>query len=285
MYFATDATAGQNLSYCAGSPGTWTTASGSGAPGATVVQTNQSNTYTAGTQDLSGAAHTLPSKNGTTALLPTTCTIGEEYFATDATAGQNKYYCTATNYWTQQVAGAGGSGGASPGGVSGSLQKNSGAGGLSGQAMIYTNVYGGGTERQMGINCTPKATISYTALSSAAAVQQIKVASVPAYWFPSAILLNEATTFTSGSGQITALAASIGTTSSPSYYVQPLILMQSSPNFKSDNVNGQPASLSAHDIYIQVSVTNLNPGSLGNGSATNLTAGSLEVAICGGTWQ
>src|SRR5580700_10071292 len=51
MYFATDAAAGQNLSYCSGSPGAWTTATGgSGSPGATYVQTNQSNTYTAGTQ-------------------------------------------------------------------------------------------------------------------------------------------------------------------------------------------------------------------------------------------
>ncbi len=54
-----------------------------------------------GTWDASGAAHTLPSKRGTIAQLPATCTQGEEYFATDAAAGQNKYYCTATNTWTQ----------------------------------------------------------------------------------------------------------------------------------------------------------------------------------------
>jgi hypothetical protein len=55
-----------------------------------------------GTWDASGATHTIPSKRGTTAQLPATCTQGEEYFATDAVAGQNKYYCTATNTWTQQ---------------------------------------------------------------------------------------------------------------------------------------------------------------------------------------
>jgi hypothetical protein len=54
-----------------------------------------------GSWDASGAARTLPSKRGTIAQLPATCTQGEEYFATDAAAGLNKYYCTAPNTWTQ----------------------------------------------------------------------------------------------------------------------------------------------------------------------------------------
>src|ERR1700722_8335645 len=54
-----------------------------------------------GSWNASGATHTLPSKTGTTAQLPSTCTQGEEYFATDAIAGQNKYYCTAANTWTK----------------------------------------------------------------------------------------------------------------------------------------------------------------------------------------
>jgi len=279
MYFATDAAAGQNLSYCTGSPGTWTTASGSGNTGPTVVQTNQSNTYTTGTQDFGGAAHTLPARRGTIAQLPSTCAAGEEYFAMDAAAGQNKYLCTAANTWTQQGTGA------TPGGVAGSIQSNSGAGGLNGQGMIYSNIFGGGTERQLGVNCTSKITIPYTAFTAASTAQQIRLATVPAYWFPTSILMNEATEFTSGSGTVTALAASIGTLSSTAYYIQPLALMQASPNFKADNVDGQPATLASHDIYLMVSVTNANPGNLGTGSTTNLTAGALEVAICGGTWQ
>lgn len=44
---------------------------------------------------------------GTT--LPATCTVGEVYFKSDATAGQNIYECAATNTWTQQLnSGAGG---------------------------------------------------------------------------------------------------------------------------------------------------------------------------------
>lgn len=41
-------------------------------------------------------------QRGTT--LPATCTQGQEFFKTDATAGQNKYLCTATNTWTQVIA-------------------------------------------------------------------------------------------------------------------------------------------------------------------------------------
>ena len=77
------------------------TASASQLPGV-AMRTNQSNAITAGTQDFSNAAHTLPMKSGTTAMLPPLCTPGETYFATDATAGGNVYGCTATNVWLAQ---------------------------------------------------------------------------------------------------------------------------------------------------------------------------------------
>jgi hypothetical protein len=64
--------------------------------------TNQGNTVTAGTQDFSGAAHTLPMKSGLTANLPSLCATGELYFATDAPPGQNTYGCTATDTWSIQ---------------------------------------------------------------------------------------------------------------------------------------------------------------------------------------
>jgi hypothetical protein len=120
VFLATDAGA---LWFCAvaGSPGTWQSLGGAlasvfGRTGAVTAQagdytaaqvtnaaqTNAGNTFTAGTQNFSGAAHTLPAVTGVTASRPPTCTIGEMYFATDATAGQNWYYCTAANTWTQQ---------------------------------------------------------------------------------------------------------------------------------------------------------------------------------------
>jgi len=60
-----------------------------------------------GPWDASGAQSTIPAKRGVTAQLPSTCTLGAEYFATDATPGQNIYLCTATNTWTQQQGGTG----------------------------------------------------------------------------------------------------------------------------------------------------------------------------------
>ncbi len=86
-----------------------TTTTNCGSPG--VPLTNQSNAFTSGTQDFHAADHTLPAKSGTTAAMPGTCSVGEEYFATNVTAGQNKFLCTAANTWTQ---GAGGGGSSSP---------------------------------------------------------------------------------------------------------------------------------------------------------------------------
>lgn len=80
--------------------------------GAGDVSTTGTNTYgAAAVNDSRAAAHTMPVKTGLIASLPATCTIGEEYFATNAVAGQNKYYCAATNTWTQQLNSGGGGNG------------------------------------------------------------------------------------------------------------------------------------------------------------------------------
>ncbi|HUB83616.1 MAG TPA: hypothetical protein VMB03_32680 [Bryobacteraceae bacterium] len=69
----------------------------------TAMQTNQSNTVSGGTQDFRAAAHTLPMVTGLSGSLPSTCTVGEVYFATNTAPGQNQFYCTGTNNWTQQT--------------------------------------------------------------------------------------------------------------------------------------------------------------------------------------
>jgi hypothetical protein len=55
--------------------------------------------------DHSGSTETLPARKGLLSARPSTCTQGAQYFATDATAGQNIYLCSSTDTWTQ-VAGA-----------------------------------------------------------------------------------------------------------------------------------------------------------------------------------
>jgi hypothetical protein len=62
----------------------------------------------AGTLDISGAAHSTPAKVGLAANKPTTCSVGEQYFASDATAGQNIFGCTAANIWIPEGGGGGG---------------------------------------------------------------------------------------------------------------------------------------------------------------------------------
>lgn len=52
-----------------------------------------------GAVDASGATSTKPIKSGTS--LPATCAANEVFFKTDATAGQNLYFCTAADTWTQ----------------------------------------------------------------------------------------------------------------------------------------------------------------------------------------
>lgn len=52
------------------------------------------------TFDVSGKTSTKPIKSGTT--LPGTCAVGEYFFKSDATAGQNTHACTATDTWVLQ---------------------------------------------------------------------------------------------------------------------------------------------------------------------------------------
>jgi hypothetical protein len=77
---------------------------------ADAVRTGAGATFGAFTYNFAAAAHTLPAQTGHTASKPSTCTVGELYFATDATPGQQLYECSATNTWTQQLNSGSGSG-------------------------------------------------------------------------------------------------------------------------------------------------------------------------------
>src|SRR5689334_24754952 len=51
--------------------------------------------------------------SGTT--LPSTCNVGDVFFKSNATAGQNIYECASLNTWTQESSGGGGISGLTPG--------------------------------------------------------------------------------------------------------------------------------------------------------------------------
>lgn len=63
-----------------------------------------SNAWT-GVNDFSGQISGKPMKTGTS--LPATCTVGDYFFRTNATAGSNTFACTSTNVWTLQGGGGG----------------------------------------------------------------------------------------------------------------------------------------------------------------------------------
>jgi hypothetical protein len=67
-----------------------------------------------GVWDASNASSSKPAKTGT--VLPPTCGVGEQFFKTDASQGQNLYFCTGQNTWVQMTGGgaAGGSGSSTP---------------------------------------------------------------------------------------------------------------------------------------------------------------------------
>jgi hypothetical protein len=58
--------------------------------------------------DFSGFSFTRPIAVGT--ALPATCSVGQLFFNSAAAAGSNLYACTATNVWTLEAGGSGGSG-------------------------------------------------------------------------------------------------------------------------------------------------------------------------------
>ncbi len=83
-----------------------------GSGGAFAARTTANNAFASGTTQTfqgalvaSGAERTAPAKTGT--ALPATCAAGDQFFKTDAAAGQNLYFCTAANTWTQMTGGGG----------------------------------------------------------------------------------------------------------------------------------------------------------------------------------
>jgi hypothetical protein len=63
--------------------------------------------YAAGPSVKAGPTGSVGLPTGELAELPATCRVGELFFVTDATAGQNAYGCTATDTWTLLSGGGG----------------------------------------------------------------------------------------------------------------------------------------------------------------------------------
>lgn len=84
-----------------------------------------------GVINFSSATSTQPNKTGVSASIPATCSTGQTYFKTDASAGANLFACTSANTWTVLTGGPVNLAGTGPGGVTGNLpvaNLNSGSG-------------------------------------------------------------------------------------------------------------------------------------------------------------
>jgi hypothetical protein len=206
------------------------------APAITQAQTDINGSRTiSGKWDASGAVSTKPVKVGST--VPATCEAGEQLFKTDAPAGQNLYFCTAANTWTQMK---------------------------------------GGT------NCT-KYTVSYTQLTAAATAQNLTLLTMPARAKIAGLSVKESTSFAcSGSCTgISSMTVSMGRAGTETDYSPAIALMQPVSDTNAYDDGGQySATAAAHDVVARFAVTNSTPGNLGNGMATRLTAGSLDIWAC-----
>ena len=149
---------------------------------------------------------------------------------------------------------------------------------------VVTPYSGGGSNYSSWINCTNQTFGVASTFTAASSTQTVAVFSVPAYWHAVGFVVSESTTITTSNSQITALVAQIqGASGTP--FTLPFALMGASPGgFASYDGGFYSAATSeggTQSIYLLLSVANSNPGNLGTGSASNLTAGSITVKACG----
>ena len=151
----------------------------------------------------------------------------------------------------------------------------SGGGGGGGGGFTASNLYTGSTSVTRSLNCYTVA-VPATAFTVAATVGQVRLASMVAGWKFMGSTIDETTQLTSSN--INGVTACIGTLASPcAYSSTPLALMQSAPNYIDDG-GYFSAVKTSEDIYLQLTAAG---GNLGNGSASNLTAGQITTTICG----
>jgi hypothetical protein len=124
------------------------------------TQTITGNKTFTGTVTASASPHTLPVQVASSA--PPTCTVGEMYFNSSAAAGQNLYFCTSTNTWTQMT--GGGSSTATE-----TLYIPAASGGTSGTSAVFgpgLDAVSTGTTIPVPTKLTPTGTTQYLAALS-----------------------------------------------------------------------------------------------------------------------
>jgi hypothetical protein len=293
-------------------PGTGTVAVNSSVLSATTTsQTDQSNTKNAFTftpasyanahirLDTTGYTQArllidTPINSVKFANLPSAASsTGLTYLVTDAVSASS---CAAgggtvtpAQCWSNGIvwtAIGGGGGGGTPGGSDGQVQYNN-SGAFGGISSGYTNLASGATQYQNPDQCMVYTSTVTTDFGGTAATSlQFRLFTAPALWsFRSARIVESTTITTSGTtggAAVTALAASIGSSTSPYGYVSAFpVMAASSPQFV-ESVGGvslAATATSTQDVYLQLINTSVTP----SGFLSNITGGVLKVNVCGVT--
>ena len=239
--------------------------------------------------DFTGAAGTSPVKSGTLAARPGTCSVGQMYFATDATPGQNLAYCTAPGTWTA-VAGGGGSGNNPAMPATTNLLGGDGNGGaIDSQisaASPYSVLRAGVVEsRGLGLGFAAKySSLVMADFQAAATSQRIKLGTAAAGWMMSGARLAETASLVSASSNVTAVTACLGTAAAPCAFTPGgLALLGTAGQFWTwpGPYSAAAGDTATQDVYLTLTVTNpANPGNLGVSGLSVSSCTNTNPAVC-----
>lgn len=123
--------------------------------------------------------------------------------------------------------------------------------------------------------------IPYTALTLASTVQDVALFTTSSGFKLRGLTLVETTSFScSACSGITSMTAAVGRgATSPSDYQLPTPLMQTAGTMRDAGGNYSPV-FASHTVYVEfTNTTAATPSNFGNGTASNLTAGLLDVYV------
>jgi len=246
---------------------------------ANVAMGSRTNTYTS-YNDFSGGSWRPPET--LTANMPAAAGVnGRVYLVTDASnvgvcsagGGSTRVLCRSngSNYECIGDCASGGGGGGTPGGTNGQIQYNN-SGSFAGQPFVLS-----GSVFQRGAECS-SGTVSYSALKANATSQDVTVVTgMPAKFRFLHMIVQESAQLVSGTvGSLTVSAGRSGVTGEliPAFALKSV---NSPQNYWFDRPGTPVLGTGTFDVVLQF----VGSGALGNGSASNFTAGGVYWEVCG----
>jgi hypothetical protein len=244
---------------------------------ANVAMGNRTNTFT-GYIDVSSGSWRPP--EATVSGLPAAgSATGKVYMVTDSSGvgsctaggGTTRTLCRSNGASYECVGNCSTGTATNPGGSSGQLQLNSN-GSFAGQAYVLS-----GSAFQRGVECS-SGTVNYSSLTANASAQEVTIATAVTGKFRFLhMIVQESTQFASASvGTLTVSAGrpGVGTDVIPAFALKSA---NSPQNYWFDRPGIPIVGTGTYDLVLQFT----GAGALGNGSASNFTAGALYWEVCG----